>query len=205
VILADVGTTQLTWSLTSDPGLEYGGWKLDSLCLYTLADAPRHYRAQDLSASDDADVVTVRWSSPWVRPLYATALVRRLDGPPPSATDGALLELDLSPTPGEEKVFIDTTLSPGEAAWYAVFAAENAEGLLSEAVLGENLDEGGVPAAPEPEDTAPPEEEPADTAGDPAEVDRPKEPRLSCASSPAPGALGLAVAALSLWRRRRSR
>ncbi|MEY3211890.1 MAG: hypothetical protein RIT28_2371, partial [Pseudomonadota bacterium] len=203
--LAEVGSTQLTWSLTSDPGLEYGGWKLDALCLYTLADAARHYRAQDLSASDDAAEVTVRWSSPWVRPLYVTALVRNLDGPPTSATDGELLELDLSPTPGEEKVFVDTTLTPGETAWYAVFAAEDAEGLLSEAVLGENLDEGGVPATPEPEDTSPPEEEPADTAVDPAEVDRPKEPRLSCASSSAPGALGLALAALSLWRRRRPR
>jgi hypothetical protein len=175
------------------------------LCLYTLADAPRHYRAQDLSASDDAAEVTVRWSSPWVRPLYATALVRNLDGPPTSATDGELLELDLSPTPGEEKVFVDTTLTPGETAWYAVFAAEDAEGLLSDAVEGENLDEGGVPATPEPEDTSPPEEEPTETGGDPAEVDRPKEPRLSCRAAPAPGALGLALAALSLWRRRRPR
>ncbi|MCK6523009.1 hypothetical protein L6R49_16400 [Myxococcota bacterium] len=203
--LAEVGETQLTWSLSADPGLEYGGWKLDSLCLYTLADAPRHYRAQDLSASDDGDEVTVRWSSPWVRPLYATALVRRRDAPPTSATDGELLELDLSPEPGEEKVFVDTSLLPGETAWYAVFAAEDAEGLLTEAVEGENLDQGGVPEDEPPPDTSPPEETPTDSGGDPAEVERPKEPRLSCAAGPAPGGLGLALAALSLWRRRRSR
>lgn len=201
--LAEVGATQLTWSLSADPGLEYGGWKLDSLCLYTLADPARHYRAQDLTASDDGAEVTVRWSSPWVTPLYATALVRRRDAPPTSATDGELLELDLSPVPGEEKVYVDAELAPGETAWYAVFAAEDAEGLLAEAVLGENLDEGGVPAEELPEDTAP--EAPEDTGGDPAELERPKEPRLSCASAPPAGALGVALAALSLWRRRRSR
>lgn len=191
------GPVDFSWTLTSDPGLEFGGWNLDSVCVFTLDDMDGHYRVDDLVATDDEPEVTVTWSTPWVKGVYATALVRSRDAMPTSLYDGELLELDLTPLPGEAKALVDATLAPGERAWYAVYAADAPDNFYAATVAGENADQGGVPAPSLSDDSGEPELEVPDSAMEDA-----KEPRCSCATGPL-GALPMALLALLALCRRR--
>ncbi|MFT4976399.1 MAG: hypothetical protein ACI8S6_002296 [Myxococcota bacterium] len=141
------GDIQLTWTLESDGGLEYGGWALDEVCLVQLADIPGHYRTGDLVASDEAGPVELTWTQPWVTPLHATVLVRSRDGWPEGPGDGVIIDADLAPVPGEERSATDTDAEPGEVFYYALFAAgEDEDDWYTETVEGENADIGGVVA-----------------------------------------------------------
>lgn len=196
---------RLAWTLVSDPGLEFGGWTLDEVCLRTLADPVGHYQAAALAASDDAAQVTVAWTAPWVQPLYATALVRNRERVPERVTDGTLLDIDFAPTPGEARALIDPELLPGETAYYALFSAWDEDGFLDGATLGANADAGAVPppedTAP-PEDSAPLEDSEAPAQDDPA-VDPGPEARCSCAATSSPAPWGVLALALALLTRRR--
>ncbi len=143
---------RFAFTLNADGGLEYGGWALDDLCLVTLADVPGHYRVQDLVATDDADVVTVSWTQPFIAPLATTVLVRKREGFPEHPDDGLIVDIDLAPEIGGSKVVTDLEVAPGETYHYAVFAAEVDQDYHPEVVPGENADAGGVPL-PEPIDT----------------------------------------------------
>lgn len=195
---------RVAFTLDSDQALEYGGWKLDDVCVVTLADVPGHYRPRDLVASDDADVVTITWTQPWIAPLHATALVRKSDGWPTSADDGVIVDLDLTPVPGEARSVRDPDVGPGETAYYALFAAPEAGAFYGDVVEGENADVGAVPAAvasggtpPDYEPpAAPPAEEPREAAG------------CGCATgaSPAGGVAGLVlIGAFTAWSARTTR
>ncbi len=193
------------WDLSSDQGLEFGGWNLDKVCLQTLADVPRHYQVRDLSASDDEPQVTVTWTTPWVRPLHGVALVRSLGGPPASVQDGVILDIDLAPEPGVQDSYVDEDIGEGETAWYAVFAWQDGVTVHDAPVEGENLDQGGVPE-PEPVDS-PADSEPqlqdseAEVEDGLAVVE--PEATCGCASSRGSGAglLALALGVLLLRRR----
>lgn len=193
----DDGPVDFTWSLSSDEGLEFGGWNLDSVCVLTLDDLPGHFRVDDLSASDDAEQVTVRWTNPWVKGVVSTVLLRNRDAMPTGPEDGELLELDPEAAPGEAREWVDSELQPGERAWYAVYVADAPDNFYSESLAGENLDEGGVPA-PEPADDS---EEPVEEEPDTGVLKTP-EARCSCGSTPGAGAPLALLAGLALLRRR---
>lgn len=158
------GDIQLTWALESDGGLEYGGWAIDSVCLVQLADPEGHYRVDDLAATgEEGGPITISWTQPWVTPLSATILVRSADGWPTGPDDGLIVDVDLTPTPGEARSTVDDDAQPGEAFYYAVFSAgADDEDWYLDVVEGENaalasLDEEaedtGTAPEPEPEDT----------------------------------------------------
>ncbi len=213
---ADGGVT-LTWTLESDPGLEFGGWAMDDVCVVRLADVPGHYRRVGLDATDDADMVTITWEQPWIAPLTATALVRKRDGWPTGIDDGVIIDLDTAPVVGERKEIVDEDAMPGESFYYALFTAgEDVETWHEEVEEGVNADQGGIPEPPEPEDTSTPEDtgpedDPADEdeddddAGDPGPIDPPEDKECGCASTGAggPGWLALGLVPLALLRRRR--
>ena len=139
------GDIQLSWSLQSDGGLQYGGWALDSVCLVQLADPEGHYRVPDLSASDEVGPVTITWTQPWVTPLSATLLVRNAGGWPSGPEDGVIIDVDLTPTPGEARTATDDDAAPGETFYYALFSAgADDEDWYTGLVEGENADIGGV-------------------------------------------------------------
>lgn len=193
---------QPAWVLTSDPGLEYGGWNLDQVCLVTLADVPRHYRVRDLVATDDGDAVTVTWTQPFMAPMDAAVLVRS-DGPPSDHSGGSILELWLEPEPGASVQVVDDDVLPGEQFTYTVFVAQNSTVWFDDVVDAENSDVGGVPAEPEDtQDTQP--DSPVDT--DPVQdTDPPVEPDPACgcgSTGTAPVGL-LAVLLLFVVRRAR--
>ncbi len=210
-LLDEDGQLQLTFTLRSDQGLEFGGWAIDQVCVTQLADVPGHYRVRDLVASDELeDRIAISWTQPWMSPLGATALVRSLEGVPEDVDDGVLIHLDEDPQPGEAVELEDTEIVPGETYHYALFAADGELVWYGEVVEGENADDGIAPVDP-PIDTAPPED--TDPGDPPVDTDPPCDEPEECESCEDPedcgcssgGALGFAWLALlpALIRRRR--
>ena len=142
------GLVDLRWSLSSDSGLEFGGWQLDHVCMVQLDDLDRHYRAGGLEASDDQpDRVTISWANPWVQPLQTTVLVARQDTWPTGPDDGRLVAVDFAPHWGDAVEVDDTFVAPGEQWHYALFSAEgDGEKWHTSLVEGDNADVGGIPA-----------------------------------------------------------
>jgi uncharacterized protein (TIGR03382 family) len=213
-LLDEDNQLQLTWTLGSDPGLEFGGWALDRVCVEQLADLPGHYRVRDLVASDDDQQgITVRWTQPWITPLGGTALVRSLVGWPTSVDDGVIVHLDEAPVPGAPMELVDLEVVPDQIYHYALFAADGELVWSGEVVEGENADQGVAPSDP-PEDTAPPEDTdpddpPVDTASpceQPEDCEACDTPEgCGCASRPGAGALAWLLLLPGLLFRRRSR
>jgi hypothetical protein len=140
---AGSGPITLTWTLTSDPGLEYGGWTLDDVCVVELADVPGHYRAAVDASDDRDDGVLVQWENPWIVPLADVVLVRNRDRIPGDRMDGEWLYIDQDAVPGHAFELLDAALLPGEEAWYAVFASDG-ERWFEAAIDGKNADRGAV-------------------------------------------------------------
>ncbi len=174
-LLDDDGSLQLTWTLRSDPGLEFGGWALDRVCMVQLDDLPGHYRVRDLVASDDGESdITVSWTQPWITPLGGSVLVRSLEDWPEGVDDGVIVHMSEDPQPGEAVEVVDSEIVPGETYHYALFTADGELLWYSEVVEGENADQGIAPVDP-PEDTSPP----VDTSP-PEESDRPVDTDVPC-------------------------
>ncbi|MFH1464912.1 MAG: hypothetical protein ABIO70_11060 [Pseudomonadota bacterium] len=211
-LLSAAGRARFTWTLSSDPGLEFGGWALDQVCVEQFADVPGHYRVRDFAASDDGEhEVQITWTQPWMVPLSATALVRSRDGWPASVDDGVIVDLDLHPEPGEARAITDTEVEPGVVYHYALLAAgEGDEDWHLEIVEGENADVGGILDVDTsvPEDTG--DSQVTDDTGeptcpDPEECEECEEPEgCGCVSGQPRGLalLPLLLAGLAVRRRR---
>ncbi len=167
----DSPTLRLTWTLDSDPGLEFGGWHIDDVCITALADPPLHYRRVGLDASDTDAPVTLTWEQPWMLPLVETVLVKRSDAWPegPEDPNAEVLARYPDAVAGEALSMVDPDVAEGESAYYALFAFDG-ETWTTDAILGENADVGGV-AVPEVGDTAVADS--GDAAGDGGDGVRP--------------------------------
>ncbi len=208
------GQVQLTWTLASDQGLEFGGWALDQVCVAQLADVPGHYRVRDLVASDDQlDTIIVTWTQPWMSPLGGTVLVRSLDGWPEDIEDGVVVHQDDDPVPGQAVEIVDSEIVPDQTYHYALFAADGELVFQSEVVQGENADQGIAPVDPPQDSSVPddtdPGDPPVDTAApcdDPEQCEVCEQPEdCGCSSRSGKGTMAwwlLALPALALWRRR---
>lgn len=151
--LGKAGELQFAWSLVTDPGLEFGGWALDDICVVQLADLPGHYRVQDLVASDDLDKsVHITWTQPWIVPLVGTTLVRKEGGWPESPVDGIVLDFDKEPVPGETRELTDKSVKPDTTYYYALFASDGE--WYTELVEGENADTGALRVPADTSDTS---------------------------------------------------
>jgi hypothetical protein len=206
--LEEGGDVQFTWTLKSDQGLEFGGWAMDDVCVVRLDDEPAHYRRAGLNATDDQDAVTVTWTQPWILPMTASVLVRKVDGWPEDIDDGVILDLDVSPEPGEVREIVDTDASEGETFHYALFiAGEDDETWFTEIEEGVNADMGGVPEPADPLDTGTDDddtgEDPGDD-GDPAAAGPKERGGCGCASTTLGGGAWLSLLALLAVARRRS-
>ena len=216
--MTDDGEVVLHWTLQSDPGLEFGGWHIDDVCMVQLADIPGHYRRMQLTAELDAEFrVQLAWENPWIAPLDMVRLVAE-PGDTLEDVDAALTLLELSDaTPGGAGSYFDSLpLEPGESRTYAILArATPDEDFLLDLADGENRIT--VSRAPDAEDTAVPEDtgnpddepEPTDT-GDPVTNDGSGAPtagkdECGCAVSGSPsGAAWLVLfTPLAVLRRRR--
>lgn len=197
----DLSAVRFDWALTSDMGLEYGGWALDDVCVYDLADPPGHYRTRDLTASDDAAAITVQWENPWIRPLAHTRLVRKAGGYPADADDGETLLDDTAPVIGAAMTYVDTAVEPGQVWYYALFAAPDADIFLGGVVEGQNADSGTVPV-PDTGDTADWVAHDSEPDLDTATAEAPAGCGCGTTGQPAAAASLVALAALARRRRR---
>lgn len=200
---------QLTWTLRSDPGLEYGGWALDDICMVRLADLPRHHRVTGLTATVNEDrSVELSWENPWIAPLDELVVVRTRGRDPVGHGEGLRVHHDTAPDAAVGVVITDTETEACAPYRYAVFV--KGDGVWYEDVVaGENLAEAQIPCD-ETEDPDPPDPVDATPDGARGEVDPyalPDLPACACSASTAPtggslvGLLG--ALALVLWRRRR--
>jgi len=115
------GTTQrLTWTLRSDPGLEYGGWSLDDVCMERLADLPGHHRVRDLDG-DANTTVSLAWTHPWIAPLDQLVVVRQRGGLPTGIEDGLWVADRADVKPAAPSDLIDDQVEPCTTYGYAVF------------------------------------------------------------------------------------
>ncbi|MFT4625948.1 MAG: hypothetical protein ACI8PZ_004619 [Myxococcota bacterium] len=113
------------WTLSSDQGLEFGGWHLDDVCVVTLAEPDVHYRSADLAAVDGGDTIELTWTDPWVIPLAESRLVRKHGAPPTGPDDGDLLGV-FPGEPGARRAYSDGDAG-AFALWdwhYAVFSSD---------------------------------------------------------------------------------
>ena len=129
---------RLTWVLRSDPGLEFGGWALDEVCVERLADLPAHHRVVDLELSvDEEDRVTARWSNPWIAPLDEVIVVRTRGGLPTGRDVGVWVFDDAAPEPTVAHELVDAETEPCTTYGYAVLV--RGDGVWYEAVVdGDN-------------------------------------------------------------------
>ena len=144
--VADPSAVTFHWTLTTDQGLEFGGWALDDVCVYDLDDPPGHYRSENLDATDDQSEIVVTWENPWITPLGHVQLVRSATGFPETPTDGQILLDDVAPGIGASQTYIDADVLPGQTWYYALFAAAEGEDWQGGVIEGENADMGSTPA-----------------------------------------------------------
>jgi len=207
------GSISFDWTLESDGGLEFGGWAIDQVCITQLADVPGHYRVGDLTATDDEDSVTIRWTQPWISPLENTILLRNKEGWPTSIDDGAILDVDFSPEPGAAQEVIDPDAGPGDRWYYTLWATGSDDsGFHLDVVEGENADMGGIPEEEETTKTIdtgatiPPDEDTGsrDTGvveSAPADAEPATDPRCGCGGGALPGTVLWLMPLLTLRRR----
>ena len=197
---------QLTWTLRSDPGLEYGGWALDQVCVERLADLPRHHRPEGLSAIEESPgTVALDWTSPWIAPLDELVVVRKRGTPPSHLRDGLWVHRRAAPAPGTAMEALDEGVEPCTPTFYAVFV--QGEGVWYDtAVEGENLVrvDTACPEGPDPEGPDPVDPTPDGEVGAVPAWLMPEVSGCGCASGGVGGVLaGLLALPLVLLRRRR--
>lgn len=196
---------QLTWTLSSDPGLEYGGWALDDVCIERLADLPGHHRPRDFALTVDAeDVVSATWTQPWIAPLDEVIVVRKRGGLPAGREDGLWVSQASAPEPGTEGLAMDAETEPCTTYGYAVFL--RGDGVWYDAVVdGENAGLIETSCAPGQDTDLPTPVDPS-VDGPLGGVDAYQLPEIEgcgCQASPASGVPWLALLGLTLLVRRR--
>ncbi len=133
------------WALQTDPGLQFGGWHIDDVCVVELADLAGHYRVRDLIASSDLPQVELSWTQPWMTPIARTVLVRKEGSPPSGPEDGAVVDEEDAPTPGQVRTVVDTDVDLGVTYYYALYVAGyDPDSWFADLVLGENLVQGAA-------------------------------------------------------------
>jgi MYXO-CTERM domain-containing protein len=141
-LLVDTDGDSLTlgWEIASDGGLEFGGWNIDDVCVYRVAEATAaSYEIDDFVASDDQEErVDLTWTQPDDARATDAVVVRRDDRFPENKDDGTVVWTG-SATPGEAMSGADGSAG----GYYAVFAGGE-DGWLVGATEGENADQGAA-------------------------------------------------------------
>ncbi|MDP2314058.1 MAG: M36 family metallopeptidase [Pseudomonadota bacterium] len=141
-LLVDTDSTSLTlgWEIASDGGLEFGGWNVDDVCVYRIAeDASLDFAIDDFVASDDLDErVALAWTQPDDARAAQAVVVRRADRFPANRDDGEQVWSGAAP-PGSAMTATDASAG----GYYAVFAG-GADGWITGAVEGDNADIGAA-------------------------------------------------------------
>ncbi|NCG17890.1 MAG: hypothetical protein GWP91_02615 [Rhodobacterales bacterium] len=125
----DDGSVQLSWTITSDGGLTFGGWTLDDVCIYAPDTPDNRLGISDLVAVRDGAVIRLSWTNPLHAPLSGVTLVRNAQHMPASPADGTLVFSSTRAEVGDILDFIDVG-APASDVYYALYATDG-ENVLS--------------------------------------------------------------------------
>jgi len=126
---ADRGRADVTWRLTSDPGLEFGGWTIDDVCVVVPATADNRLSIDDLTAETLSYTdVRLSWTHPAHAPVERVKLVRNFDRFPQDHTDGMPIAEYTKPALDAPVVFDDVNYDYGDS-YYAVYAYDGTDWL----------------------------------------------------------------------------
>lgn len=182
---ADQAEVEVAWQLVSDPGLEFGGWTIDDVCISAPSTPDNRLGIDDLVAEVTGDVeVRLTWTQPSHDPVERVVLVRNFEAFPIDRTDGMVIAEFENPDLDAAVTFDEVNYFSGDS-YYAVYAFDGTDwlswtidGLNAAAVdlVGGTAPE-GWPDYPDPKDP----EEPAD----PEEPEDPETPETPDPTPPA--------------------
>lgn len=142
---------QIAFDLSSDGGVELGGWTIDDVCIYVPSTPDNRLGITDFTASEGGErTVTLSWTNPVHAPLAEVRVVRGLNGACPAGpTDGEIVYYDGSPALGAP-VTAEDAVPTTDTYCYAVYGGDGSA-WLSWSVEGWNVDHGSasVPATEE--------------------------------------------------------
>ena len=119
---ADQTRLRIGFELSSDQGLEFGGWTIDDVCLLAPDTPANRLGITDFVAEATSDTsVRLSLTAPTHRPVRAVRVVRRLDRYPTDHDDGEIAESTDEVSAGEELVFEDINGHSG-LTYYAAYA-----------------------------------------------------------------------------------
>ncbi|MBX2802331.1 MAG: hypothetical protein KTR31_31915 [Myxococcales bacterium] len=126
---ADQGTITLKWQIESDPGLEFGGWNIDDVCLLAPATPDNRLGITDFVAEAAEDtLMSLSWTNPIHEPLAAIKIVRRFNDFPAGHDDGDVVyEVD-EPIAGGSATATDRNYRAG-TSYYAVYGFDGTDWL----------------------------------------------------------------------------
>lgn len=120
--LGDDGSLQLAWEIESDPGVFFGGWNIDDVCIYAPATADNRLGIGDFVATRTGGDVNLSFTTPRHAPFTEVKVVRKQGDWPTSVTDGEVvfeatgLELEAPVTAVDPTRDVDL--------YYAVYASD---------------------------------------------------------------------------------
>ena len=134
-------TLTLAWDLTSDRGVEYGGWNIDDVCVYAPVDLNGIFGIDDFVATDTLQhEVRLSWTHPSDPGAVHATVIRRADRYAETRDDvgEGTVVYSGDVAPGSAQSLVD----PVDGVWYYSVFAGGELGWLSGADIGANADEG---------------------------------------------------------------
>ena len=136
----DDGALQVSWTITSDGGLTFGGWNIDDVCVYAPATADNRLGIADFTANTGSGRTVLKWTNPAHAPLEQIVVVRNDKRLPEGPWDGVVVHTTHNPELGAEVQAEDLTSLSGQDAYYAAYPTDG-ETYLSWTRLGFNADQ----------------------------------------------------------------
>ena len=87
----DDGELQIAWEIQSDPGLFFGGWNIDQVCIYAPATADNRLGISDFGVAATEEGVALSWTQPKHAPVTGVKVVRKDGSFPTDHTDGEVV------------------------------------------------------------------------------------------------------------------
>lgn len=127
----DDGEVQISWDITSDAGLTFGGWTIDDVCIYAPATPDNRLGIDDfvVTRTPDQPAPMLAWSMPEHAPLDEVVVVRKFGGYPTGPNDGTVVTRATSPELGAPVAFRDPGAVGKGNVFYAVYASDGEEWL----------------------------------------------------------------------------
>ncbi len=119
----DDGALKLSWTITSDGGLTFGGWNIDDVCVYAPDTPDNRLGISDFVAVRTGGIVRLGWTNPIHDPLEGLTLVRNARNMPTSPADGTVIFSSTSAVIGEPLEFIDAN-APASDVYYALYTTD---------------------------------------------------------------------------------